>query len=559
MISASAPNYYLLAINILLLILILYLYFKYKYIEKNQSLHQEKNKSILFFLNAQYYQLAILDHLKESSQKYKYFVEDVLPVVLNYLSDFIPFTLFSVYYLDSKKNLIYLNYINDTISAEYIRNHKKHSLEYLVKKEKLKDIDKLNIKESSFGGVLNKSSQKTPFDFVNINIPFKKRKNLYFTLSFHSTLEFSHNDLVTFLTGLFTDSLAIYNEYKNKVCLSSRELFNAYDGFVFINSQEEIVFANNNTYTFLEIPHNKTANQKKVLLKKKLEHLNLYKQVIDVIKTHKSQELPDLKIGHKYLRFTFNFINGFCLVTIENTTKLKKLELMREDYMNMLVHDLRAPLTVMRGTSDILVKRERELSSTKKKELLSEIKNRSEKMLESVNDILDIAKMKRGKFEIVLTEQDFVTFVKNRLEFFRPLLEKRGLKYVIKLPKKAIVFPFDKELIARAIDNLISNSTKYTKKGSIKVEVNLLKGTSVKFSVKDTGIGISNSAQKKLFKMFEQGDVIPTKTSIGTGLGLVITKRIVEQHHGKIGFKSKLGKGSEFYFVLPIYKNNSKK
>ena len=556
-----APDYIILLGLLISVSTLVYLYLHYK---KTLSYHlskQSKDEETKFFLNAQYYQLAIIDHLKEYSSKYKDYLSDVLPIIFNYLSDFISFTLVSVYYIEPKNTLVYTNYINSTLGSEYIRAHKTESLHFLAKKENIKDLHKYSLKESSFGGVLNKSSEKMPKNFVHLSIPIKKRKNLYITFSFHNDFSLgSYNDLVTFLKSLINDSYNTYNSYKNKVCLSTKDSFNAYDGYVFINSTGEIIFANKNAYSYLEVPYSKYPPKKrKKLLWEKLNKLNLIEESLEVIKNHKPQELGNIKIGHKYLRNTLNSVDGFCLITLENITKRKKIESLREDYMHMLVHDLRAPLTVMRGTADILAKREKDLSPLKKKELLSEIKDRSEKMLDTVNDILDIAKMKRGKFEIVLTEQDFVSFVKNRIEFFRPLLEKRGIKYSFKLPKKALVFPFDKELIARAIDNLISNASKYTKKGSIFVEVSVLKNGFVKFSVRDTGIGISSSSQKKLFKMFEQGDVIPTKTSVGTGLGLVITKRIVEQHNGQIGFKSKLGKGSEFYFVLPLYKNNANK
>jgi|GEM_PF-2253690 len=236
---------------------------------------------------------------------------------------------------------------------------------------------------------------------------------------------------------------------------------------------------------------------------------------------------------------------------LQKIQTLTGVGLMTDDYINMVLHDLRTPLTVINGNSDILLKRDKELKSTDKIKIYKDIKHSVSRLSTIVNNLLDVARMERGKVKLNMKNADCVKFFNREVETFRNIVESRNLKYIVKPPKGEIIINFDADVTARVLDNLISNANKYTEKGSITVSLKKGKNYAV-FSIKDTGIGLSKSQKKLLFNKFEQFAHPVDGNQKSTGLGLVISKSLVEAQGGKILVNSKLGKGSEFIFKLPL-------
>jgi K+-sensing histidine kinase KdpD len=236
---------------------------------------------------------------------------------------------------------------------------------------------------------------------------------------------------------------------------------------------------------------------------------------------------------------------------LEKTQALTGVGLISDQYVNMVLHDLRTPLTVINGTSSILLKRGSKLKPTQIRGLYKDIKHSAAKLNSILNNLLDVARIQSGRVKITKRETEIVKFFKENVEDFRSLIEDRGIKYVVKAPKTQIKAHIDTGVTARILDNLISNANKYTEKGSIKVLLSKHKNK-LKFTVKDTGIGMTAEEKEQLFNKFVQVAKPVDAGQKSTGLGLVIVKQLVHEQGGKIGVNSTKNKGSEFYFTLPI-------
>ena len=244
-------------------------------------------------------------------------------------------------------------------------------------------------------------------------------------------------------------------------------------------------------------------------------------------------------------------------VVFHDITTEKSLEKVRQEFTAMMVHELRAPLTAVRWSSESLLKNLSAAAGTdpsKLKDTVVTIETASNNMLELVNDLLDVAKIEAGKFELNVQEYDLVELVKEQARAFKPQADIKHLAINVTTPSK-FMLKFDRVRIGQVLSNLISNSIKYTDSGEL--DINLSENSEQKtavVSIKDTGIGVSREDLSQLFSKFKQlkGSDHARK---GTGLGLVVSRGIVEAHGGKIWAES-AGEnlGSTFYFSLPLGK-----
>ncbi len=265
----------------------------------------------------------------------------------------------------------------------------------------------------------------------------------------------------------------------------------------------------------------------------------------------------------------------------EALAKLKKAEKIKEEFMNMMIHDLRSPLNGIRMVSELVKSNLTNNIKTDIDEPINLISGSSKRMLAIVNDLLDVAKIEAGMFKCEKKTNNIIKLVNDVIKYFSPLALNKKIDIKFIYNKDIPEFSFDQKKMRQVVENLISNSLKFTREGG-KIEVeafihkkgqNLdeeaqkigvnwhLKGgdnkldnyeRSLVLAVTDNGFGISLDDLSKLFNKFEQMGVESDSRQKSTGLGLVIVKGVVEAHGGKIGVASKEGKGTTIYFNLPI-------
>ncbi|HSX19191.1 MAG TPA: ATP-binding protein [Candidatus Saccharimonadales bacterium] len=252
------------------------------------------------------------------------------------------------------------------------------------------------------------------------------------------------------------------------------------------------------------------------------------------------------------------------VVLFHDITDAKSLEKLRQDFMAVMVHELRSPLTSIKSTVELLDGDLPKVSQDELKKYLETIEATSQTMLELVNDLLDVAKMEAGKFDVICEAGDLEGLVLERIEAYKPMAAEKHLSVVVDIAKDIPEAWFDKVRMKQVLNNLLSNAVKYTDNGEVKIKVSCEKvnGTPIDIliSIADTGVGIAQDEMDKLFSRFGQLQMGMKKTgNKSSGLGLFIAKGIVEASGGKIWVDSPgIGLGSTFYVTIGLASTEGK-
>jgi len=223
---------------------------------------------------------------------------------------------------------------------------------------------------------------------------------------------------------------------------------------------------------------------------------------------------------------------------------------LKSAFLANMSHEIRTPMNGILGFADLL--KEPDLSGEDQNLYISIIEKSGKRMLNIINDIVDISKIEAGLMKLEIKEANISEQIQYIYTFFKPEVEAKGIRLLFKnsLPTKEATITTDREKVYAILTNLVKNAIKYTEKGEIELGY-LKKGDNLEFYVKDTGIGIPKDRQGAIFERFVQADIEDRKARQGAGLGLAITKSYVELCGGKIWVESEEGIGSTFYFTLP--------
>ncbi|MFW6134777.1 MAG: ATP-binding protein [Elusimicrobiota bacterium] len=238
------------------------------------------------------------------------------------------------------------------------------------------------------------------------------------------------------------------------------------------------------------------------------------------------------------------------VTVVRDITLEKEIEQLKDDFIHSITHDLRSPMTSIRGFLEFLIDGTAGEINEQQREFLEIIDRSSERLLGMINNILDVARMESGNMPVKITNINMKKMAESVVKSLKSQAQKNNIKLTIKADGQGGNLNADKSLISRVMVNLISNALKYTPaEGDITVSIEDMDDR-VRVSVKDTGEGMPPEYVEKVFDKFEQVKKSRDKKR-GSGLGLTITKYIVEVHKGKIWAESELGEGSVFNFWIP--------
>ncbi len=285
------------------------------------------------------------------------------------------------------------------------------------------------------------------------------------------------------------------------------------------------------------VSEEETKSATEALYKQNLELARLYKQVDKL-----NKDLSDSKMRLEDTNLKLEDANE----------KLKGLDQLKTEFLSLASHQLRSPLTAINGYTSMRLAGDFGIVNEQQKEMIDRVFQSSQHLTKVVNDLLNVSKIEQGGMQYVMAPFDFEKAAKDLATDLSVTAEKKGLKMTFETDGKA---PYtvngDMEKVRQVILNLLDNSMKYTKEGSIKVK--LAKDENNKkviWSVTDTGMGIPPEIKVTLFQKFSRGEGAKMNTG-GSGLGLYLAKTIIEAHKGKVWAESEgEGKGSTFFIEM---------
>jgi Na+/proline symporter/nitrogen-specific signal transduction histidine kinase len=229
--------------------------------------------------------------------------------------------------------------------------------------------------------------------------------------------------------------------------------------------------------------------------------------------------------------------------------RLRELDQLKDDFVSTVSHELRTPLTSIRAFSEILLDNP-ELSVEEREQFLRLVVEEAERLTRLINQVLDLSKLESGRVEWEIDEIDVGDVVRGSAASTKQLFAERGATLDVHVPKSVPPVLADRDRLKQVVINLLSNAAKFAQ-STAAVDV-LVQNGQVRVDVRDDGPGIASKDQQIIFEKFRQGGDVLTDRPQGTGLGLPISRQIVEHLGGKLWVDSEPGKGSTFSFTLPV-------
>lgn len=232
--------------------------------------------------------------------------------------------------------------------------------------------------------------------------------------------------------------------------------------------------------------------------------------------------------------------------------RLAEASRMKSEFINVVSHQLRSPITNIKWIADFLTSEDIEMTPEKKQEYIGHLKENTARMVELVDELLIVSRIEQGGFPVRKRQGSLSILIRELIKRSKVFAEASNVSLKFYCQKDLPKANFDPALIRMVIENLVDNAIRYTK-GKGKIEIYLKKkGNNLLFLIKDNGVGIPKTDQSHIFKKFFRSENVLREQTHGSGLGLYIVKSIINASKGKVWFNSIEGKGTTFYFTLPI-------
>jgi signal transduction histidine kinase len=240
---------------------------------------------------------------------------------------------------------------------------------------------------------------------------------------------------------------------------------------------------------------------------------------------------------------TLSTLAAQAAIAIENARLFQQ-----SDFISEMVHELRTPLAALKASTTLLLRAE--LPEDRRRDIITTMQGETDRLARMTTDFLDLARLESGRTRLEISPFSAAAFIRECVDVVQHQASDRGVKVTIEADE-ALILNADRGKVKQVMLNLLTNAIKYNREnGEIFVTVTLPESALAKVEVRDTGYGISEESQKHMFEKFYRAADTAGFTT-GTGLGLVIAKRIIEAHGGEMGFSSALGVGTTFYVTLP--------
>jgi PAS domain S-box-containing protein len=538
----------LLFVAVCLILLFLF----YKKAKKSQAILLEREQE----LQRRVYETTILKEIGERIG-YSLDVANVIEIICGSLGKLFSYsTASSILILDHK--LIFKCFLEDSVDKTFIENIK-HKMLVSLSALLGEDASKREIGEVISGTILDEEKKHEVGSFFNIPLVIEDKIVGLINIASEKVGLYKEEEMTILykITAQASNAISkLQHVLKTEKGKLEAMVSSMADGVIMTDRDTKILVANPKAKEMLGISLEKEATIFDIT-EALAGKFDLRTKIEESLKREKEVLVEELDLANFAIQLIVSPVRdpkGAILgsvILLHDITSQKETERLREDFTAMIVHDLRAPLTVIRGTSETLMLHLKALPQEKIIHSLLMVKDESENMLARVSDLLDISKLESGKFEVLRERSNLSSLINEKIETYKEIATLKKLKISSDIGSNIPEFEFDRMRIGQVLDNLISNAIKFTDIGKIVIGARI-KGSKVEVSVCDTGIGMEEKNVAVIFNKFRELTQAEREAQKGTGLGLAIAKGIVEAHGGEIGVKSKVGEGSTFSFTLPL-------
>ncbi len=504
------------------------------------------------------YQISVLKEIQDKIS-YSLDIEEVIDIITRSLKNLFPYSTASSIVITEDK-LIFKTYVEESVNRFFIEQVKKSMLASI---SALLPNPPIFIDEKLSGISLNEANKLPLASFFHIPLIINNKVMGLINVS-STTPNLYKEEAVTILYQITENASNALTRLREVLEAEESKLTSMIgslvDGVFMVDSKNRLLIINEAARKFLNIDRENVTILD--ILNEMSGKYDLLGKINESVSLKKAIEEKEVVIGENtfqiFLTPVFNSKEQETQVVIgtsilmHDITIEKNLSKIKEDFTNMMVHELRSPLTAIKDSSELMLE-EKKLKAKERDQLLGIIDSQTKMLLNQIGSILDASKIEAGRFTIQKYPNDLNELINDVVDTFAPQAIKKNIEVNSYVPNALPQVNFDKIRITQVLNNLVSNSLKFTPpNGKITVfgEIN---HDCVTVSVSDTGMGISEEDQKDLFSKFYQIRKTPHELAKkGTGLGLYIVKGIVEAHGGQVLVKSDVGQGTTISFTLPL-------
>jgi PAS domain S-box-containing protein len=365
------------------------------------------------------------------------------------------------------------------------------------------------------------------------------------------------------LLSLFVNQAAIALENSNLYRLITEDqrrmeamLYSINDGVIAINNDAKIILANSAAESILNLPPFARINERHI--KEVIRQTDLCNLFLKSLNTRQEMD-EEIEMGppdRKTLEVETSLIETSpgerigIVAVIRDVTALRELEQAKSDFVSTVSHELRTPLTSIKAYVATLRRKDVDFDERTREEFLKVVEEEADRLTRLISDILDVSKIESGRLELKKRDFDMIKLLRIVTERMQSQTENHDIK--LEAEEAAASVYGDPDKIEQVIMNLVDNAVKYSPDGG-DITVSLSAGRrKLELSFKDSGVGIPEDHLATVFEKFHRVDNTATREIYGTGLGLYVSKSIIEAHGGTIWVESRMEKGSTFHFTLPL-------
>lgn len=513
-------------------------------------------------LQQRIYQIQVLQEINERIG-YTLDTSKIIEIVTGSIGYLLEYETVSFMLLTDPKNIIFKCHVHNSVNHAFI-SQVKDKMQAAITAICNEDVQIVKVDERMSGAILDDSLGVQVASYLNIPVIIDGQLLGMINISSVKPGLFGKDQAAVVYTITNQASFAVSQlqvVLENEKGKLSGIIAAMTDGVFMVDLEYQLVISNPSVVDLLQLPVGKEVTTFDIVdaLAGKVD---LRTKIDESLAKNIPLSVPELLLHDKVIEITVTPVRdkagiyrGVAVILHDITTE-KSLEKLRQEFTAMMVHELRAPLTAVRWSSEALLKSlhdaKAQLEKAKLEDGITTIDLAATNMLELVNDLLDVAKIEAGKFDLNIQEYNLVESIKGQLKAFEPQAQAKHLSLSYIGPEKQLA-KFDRVRISQVVTNLLSNAIKYTDSGEIVLNIaSEPDAKKIVVSVKDSGIGVSHEDLSVLFSKFKQLKSFDSSRK-GTGLGLVVSKGIVEAHGGQIWAESSGENfGSTFYFSLPI-------